>query len=386
MRNFDYCNPSRILFGEGQISAIQHHIPQHSRIMLLYGCRSALESGTVDEVKTALGQRSYSEAGGIVPQPRCEMLQPIIEQVRHERIDFLLAIGGSSVIDATKFIAAAAVSQHSPHYLLDNPDQLASLPALPLGTVLTLPGTGSEMNSQAMISSSEDKLTHRLQSDHFFPLFSVLDPTKTYLLPSKLLSNSLITIFSQIASQYFTYPACGMVQDHYAESLLRTLIEVTKHININPHSYTLRANMMWLATQAGNGLLGAGVPVDHSVQLISHAITTLYDIDYARALAIILPAQLAAQQQQKRAKLLQCAERVWNIQHGQDGQKLDNVLTAIHQFFHNLNVPTQLRHYGLGREAIADILQLLKQHRSRYPDEHKFLSPDSSLKILLQAM
>jgi len=260
MQNFIFHNPTRILFGEGQIAAIGPEIPNGARVLITYGGGSVVTTGTLAEVKVALGETDSLEFGGIEPNPTYETLMQAVELARREKVDFLLAVGGGSVIDGTKFIAAAIPFQGEPWDILAKQAPINS--AVPFGSVLTLPATGSEMNAGSVITrrATRDKLAfiHPL----VFPRFSVLDPTKTYTLPPRQVANGVVDAFVHIAEQYLTYPADAKVQDRFAEGLLLTLIEEGPKALTEPENYAVRANLMWTATLALNGLIGAGVPQD----------------------------------------------------------------------------------------------------------------------------
>lgn len=306
MFDFDFYNPTRIVFGNETISRLDELVPAAARILLLYGGQSARANGTLREVRDALGSREVQEFGGIEPNPSYETLIKAVDQVRTHRLDFLLAVGGGSVIDGTKFVAAAVGYEGDAWDILET--RGASIRrALPFGTVLTLPATGSEMNNGGVVTrrATQDKLPFR--SAYMFPQFSILDPTKTQTLPTRQLANGVVDAFVQVIEQYLTYPIDARVQDRFAEGLLQTLIEIGPLVLKESADYSTRANLMWTATLALNALIGAGVPQDWSTHMIGHELTALYGIDHARTLAIVLPANLEIRHEAKRAKLLQYA-------------------------------------------------------------------------------
>ena len=369
MFNFDFHNPTRIVFGKGTVASLSQLVPQAARVLVLFGGASAEKTGTLAEVRQALGTRVVHEFGGIEPNPSFETLMRAVEQVRRERIDFLLAVGGGSVIDGAKFVAAAAGHEGDPWNILESGGASVA-GALPLGTVLTLPATGSEMNNGSVITRKATQAKLAFRSVHVFPRFSVLDPTKTYTLPQQQVANGLVDAFVHITEQYLTYPVQALAQDRFAEGLLRTLIEIAPQALAAPEDYTARSNLMWTATLALNGLIGAGVPQDWATHMIGHELTALHGIDHARTLAVVLPALLDVQRDKKRAKLLQYGERVWDITRGSEEERIDAAIGATRTFFEGLGVPTRLSAYGLGMAAINDVVGQLGTHGMTRLGEH----------------
>ena len=381
MQNFQFYNPTRIVFGAGKVATLSALVPADARVLLLYGGASAKKTGTLDEVKAALGSRVVSEFGGIEPNPTYETLMRAVEQVQQEKIDFLLAVGGGSVIDGTKFVAAAATFDGEPwDILLQHGSNVQS--ALPFGSVLTLPATGSEMNNGGVITRKASHTKLSFQSKHVFPQFSVLDPTKTYTLPSRQIANGIADAFVHTVEQYLTYPVQGLAQDRFAEGLLQTLIEIAPKALAEPADYDARANLMWTATLALNGLIGAGVPQDWATHMIGHELTALYGIDHARTLAIVLPSLLNVQRATKRAKLLQYADRVWHITSGSEEQRIDEAIERTRAFFEGLGIKTRLSGYELGREAVDAVVGQLKAHDMTALGEHKDINLEVSRSIL----
>ena len=381
MQNFQFYNPTRIVFGAGKVATLSALVPADARVLLLYGGASAKKTGTLDEVKAALGSRVVREFGGIEPNPTYETLMRAVEQVQQEKIDFLLAVGGGSVIDGTKFVAAAATFDGEPwDILLQHGSNVQS--ALPFGSVLTLPATGSEMNNGGVITRKASHTKLSFQSKHVFPQFSVLDPTKTYTLPSRQIANGIADAFVHTVEQYLTYPVQGLAQDRFAEGLLQTLIEIAPKALAEPADYDARANLMWTATLALNGLIGAGVPQDWATHMIGHELTALYGIDHARTLAIVLPSLLNVQRATKRAKLLQYADRVWHITSGSEEQRIDEAIERTRAFFEGIGIKTRLSGYELGREAVDAVVGQLKAHDMTALGEHKDINLEVSRSIL----
>ena len=385
MQDFEFYNPTRIVFGRDTVKRIAELVPEDARVLVLYGGESARKTGTLAEVLAALGDREVREFGGIEPNPTFETLMKAVEQVRREKLDYLLAVGGGSVIDGTKFVAAAVEFDGDPWSILENFGGNVT-GALPFGSVLTLPATGSEMNDGAVITRKATATKLPFLSPHVFPQFSILDPTKTYTLPVRQVANGVVDAFTHIVEQYLTYPVDAMVQDRFAEGLLQTLIEIGPKVVADPEDYDSRANLMWTATMALNGVIGAGVPQDWATHMIGHELTALYGIDHARTLAIVLPSMLRERRDAKRAKLLQFAERVWHITKGSEDQRIEGAIAATEAFFNRLGVKTRLADYDLGAEAIGDVVVQLESHGMVKIGERREITPAVSRRILEAAL
>lgn len=369
MQNFTFHNPTRILFGKGRIADISHEIPAGARILITYGGGSVVKTGTLDEVKAALKSFTIFEFSGIEPNPTFETLMQGVELARREHIDFLLAVGGGSVIDGTKFIAAAIPFAGEPWDILAKHAKIKS--AIPFGCVLTLPATGSEMNNGAVVTrrASKDKLV--FSSPLVFPRFSVLDPSKTFTLPPRQVANGVVDAFVHVIEQYLTYPTNARVQDRFAEGLLLTLIEEGPKALREPENYAVRANLMWTAMLALNGLIGAGVPQDWATHMLGHELTVLHGLDHAQTLAVVLPAMLQVRREEKREKLLQYADRVWGLREGTADERIDQAILRTRQFFEALHVPTHLSDYGIKADAIPALVAQLKRHGMVALGEHQ---------------
>ncbi|HBC74082.1 MAG: aldehyde reductase [Candidatus Wallbacteria bacterium GWC2_49_35] len=388
MLNFDFYNPTHIIFGKDRLDEIDKNTPAGAKVLITYGGGSAKKSGLIDKVKTALGKRKIFEFGGIEPNPRYETLMKAVEVVKNENIDFLLAVGGGSAIDGTKFISLASFYKGDASDLLKF--GLSTIPpevtgkAVPIGTVLTLPATGSEMNCGAVISYGHGKFS--VLCALTFPRYSILDPTLTFTLPEIQVANGIIDAFVHTTEQYLTFPVDGRVQDRIAEGILQTLIEIGKTTVSEPQNYGARANHVWCATLALNGIVGAGVPQDWATHMIGHELTAMFGIDHGQTLAIILPALLEVRRDKKRAKLLQYAERVWHIDSGSEEAKIDLAIRKTREFFESLGVKTRLSQHGVGAEKIPALVEQLKAHGMTALSETGDLTPDISQKILETAM
>jgi NADP-dependent alcohol dehydrogenase len=380
MFKFNFQNPTKILFGKGRIADIAAEIDKTDRVLITYGGGSILKNGVLDQVKAALPDYTLFEFAGIEPNPSYETLMEAVQLVQKEKIDYILAVGGGSVIDGTKFIAAAANFHGDPWDLLAKQATVES--ALPFGCILTLPATGSEMNSGAVVTRRSLKTKLPFSSPLLYPRFAVLDPTTTYTLPTKQISNGVVDAFIHVVEQYLTYPVNAKVQDRFAEGLLLSLIEEGPTALKDPQNYDVRANIMWCATLALNGLIGAGVPQDWATHMIGHEITAMHGLDHAQTLAIILPSVLTVEKQQKGAKLLQYGERVWGIVDGDESERIDKAIEKTRSFFESMQVKTRLSDYGIKQESIGKLVTQLEKHGMVKLGEKKNITPEVSRAIL----
>ena len=359
MFNFEFYNPVKIVFGKGEIQKLSTLVPQRKKIMLIYGGGSIKNNTVYEQIMTALGEREVIEFGGIQPNPAYETCMEAVELARREGVEFLLAAGGGSVIDATKFIAAAIGFDGDPWDMLCARGR--SPKVLPFGAVLTLPATGSEMNSFSVITRGEDKLGFG-GDPRLFAQFSILDPETTYTLNERQLGNGVVDAFVHTMEQYLTYPVDAPLQDRFAEGILMTLIEEgPKTIHVNEH-YESRANVMFSATMALNGLIGVGVPHDWSTHMIGHELTALHGIDHARTLALVLPSVMRVQKENKRQKLLQYARRVWDIKTADADKAIDEAILKTEDFFNSMGLPTKLKVYKIEESDIDKIVSSLRKH------------------------
>ncbi|MFY7830021.1 MAG: iron-containing alcohol dehydrogenase [Flectobacillus sp.] len=343
MLNFELQNPTKILFGKGQIANITKEIPTNARILMTYGGGSIKTNGVYDQVIEALKNHEVVEFSGIEPNPTYETLMKAVEIIRTQKLDYVLAVGGGSVIDGTKFIVAAVDFEGEPWDILAK--SIRTTQAMPFGTVLTLPATGSEMNSGAVVTrvATQEKLS--MGGPGLFPKFSVLDPEVIKSIPVRQLRNGIVDAYTHVLEQYMTYPANAWLQDRFAESILQTLIEVAPKILADPSNYEAAANFMWSCTMALNGLIQKGVPTDWATHMIGHELTALYNIDHAMTLAIIFPNLYRNRFDNKKEKLAQYGERVWNITEGSIEEKANAAIERTVAWLHELGVKTRLSEY-----------------------------------------
>jgi NADP-dependent alcohol dehydrogenase len=385
MLNFDYYNPVKILFGEGKITEICKEIPANSKVMITYGGGSIMKNGVYNQVKEALKNFKTIEFGGIEANPKFETLVKAVALARSEKVDFLLAVGGGSVLDGTKFISAAIPFEGDPWRILTGGKDVVIKKAVALGAVLTLPATGSEMNSGAVISRESTKEKFAFGSPLLYPKFSVLDPLTTYSLPSNQIANGIVDAFVHVTEQYLTYPANGLIQDRWSEGVLQTLIEIGPNAMANPLDYSIRSNVMWSCTMALNGLLSVGVPTDWATHMIGHELTALFGLDHAVTLAIVLPSLLRETSIEKKEKLLQYSSRVWDINEGSEEERINQAIEMTENFFHSLNVKTQLSDYGITQDQLKPIIERFEERRWKL-GEKRTITSDRIEKILISAI
>ena len=384
MNNFSYQNPTRILFGKGQIAAIANEIPADAKVLITYGGGSIKKNGTLDQVLTALADHSVQQFGGIEPNPSFETLMEAVEVARRENIDFLLAVGGGSVIDGTKFIAAATHFEGDPWTILSKGAPLGKV--VPAGNVLTLPATGSESNSGSVVTRKETKDKLAFMNPAVYPQFAVLDPETTYSLPAGQSGNGVVDAFVHIMEQYLTVRDHAHMQDRYAEGQLLTLISEGPKVLETPEDYGVRSTIMWTANQALNGLIGQGVPHDWATHMIGHELTALHGIDHAQTLAIVLPSLMERMRDQKAPKILQYAERVWDIKEGSDEDRISLAIQKTRDFFESMGVKTRLGDYGVGEADIPALINQLERHGMTALGEEKNITLDVSKEILTGAL
>ena len=345
MENFTYYNPVKIVFGKGMIAELKELIPADAKVLMTYGGGSIKKNGVYDQVRRALSGHAVVEFGGIEPNPRYETCMKAAALAKAEGAGFLLAVGGGSVLDATKFIAVAGrYGQGDPWEIMEGRKPVEA--ALPLGSVLTLPATGSEMNTFAVISrdSTGEKLA--FASPHCYPKFSILDPETTFSLPLRQVENGIVDTFAHVMEQYMCDAGRAPLTERMAEAVLQTLVEEAPKVKAQPEDYEVRANLMWCATIGLNGSLGCGVAAqDWATHMIGHELTALYGIDHGRTLAVIMPAVHRHQLARKQKRLAQCAARVWGITSGDEAARAAQAVDRMEAFFKAVGVPTRLSEY-----------------------------------------
>ncbi len=384
MKNFEFYNPTRIIFGKGKIASLSKQIPRKKRVLMLYGGGSIKQNGVYEQVIEALTKHEVFEFGGIESNPDYATLMEAVQLVRKEEIDFLLAVGGGSVIDGAKFISVASrYNGNDPWDILANGLGANLKRAIPIGAVLTLPATGSEMNRNSVVSNRQLGKKFSFASDKVFPLFSILDPTVTFSLPQKQIRNGLVDAYVHVLEQYLTFPTGSAVQDRQAEALLLAIHEIAPAaMQSDPPDYNARANFMWVCTNALNHLIGVGVPQDWSTHGIGHTLTAIYDLAHAESLAVVLPWLLRYKLEQKAEKLLQYGERVLGVSGGTEDERLNRTIEALSDFFHSLDMPTTLTAYNLNPNLVAHEVQEQLVAEGFLRGEHRDVTPEDVAEIL----
>ncbi len=355
MNNFQYKNPTKILFGKGQIENIATEIPENTKVLMLYGGGSIKKNGVYEQVSKALTNFEVIEFGGIPANPEYEIMLEALDIIKAENITCLLAVGGGSVIDGTKFLSAAALFEgEEPWDILAK--NIRTFKGMPFGTVLTLPATGSEMNSGAVITRAETKEKFAMGGPGLFPQFSVLDPEVVKSIPKRQIANGLADSFTHVLEQYMTYSVGAKLQDRFAESILQTLVEIAPTMLKDEFDYNAASNFMWSCTMALNGLIQQGVPSDWAVHMMGHELTALFGIDHARTLAIIAESHYTVNFEDKKDKLAQYAERVWNVTEGTKEEKAQAGIKKTTEFFHSLGIKTKLSEYTADYKGTAEII------------------------------
>lgn len=383
MLNFQLQNPVNILFGKGEIEKLSTLIPKDANILVLYGGGSIKKNGVYEQVTAALKDFDYTEFGGIPANPEYEVLMDALAIIKSEKIDFLLAVGGGSVIDGTKFLASAALYEgEEPWDILAN--GIRTEVGMPFGTVLTLPATGTEMNSGSVISRREIGQKLGMGGPGLFPQFSILDPTVVASIPQRQLANGVTDAYTHVLEQYMTYPVGADLQDRFAESIMNSLIATAPKLMEDPTNYKTAANFMWCCTMALNGLIQKGVPTDWAIHAIGHELTALYGIDHARTLAIIAPRHYNHFLDNKKEKLAQYGERVWNITEGSVEERAKAAIEKTEAFFQSLDIPTRLSDYIDNCQGTAEkVSETLRERGWVALGEHKAVTPEA-VKVIVE--
>lgn len=382
MNNFIFQNPVKIYFGAGEVVGINEEVPITARILVTYGGGSVVKNGILDQVMNQLKGRYVIEFGGIEPNPKYETLIKALPLIKKHNIDYILAVGGGSVIDGSKFIAAAAQWNitSEPWDILRTAGQLLTN-ALPLGVVLTLPATGSEMNKSSVISRLSTNQKLEFSNSLVYPKFAILDPTFSYTLPKRQLANGLADSFIHVTEQYLTYPVNGAIQDRFAEGIIKTLVEISDKVLSNPSDYDVMANYMWSSTMALNGLISVGVPEDWTTHAIGHQLTALYGLDHGQTLTIILPALLKYDIENKRDKLEQLGNRVFNV------STAEGTILSIKAWFKSLGMPVCFGDTNINTtNMIADVTEKLKESGCEYLGEKQQFNIENIAEILTLAL
>lgn len=350
MNNFTFHNPTKLIMGRGTIAQLSTEIPADKKIMITFGGGSVKKNGVYDQVKEALKAHNTIEFWGIEPNPSIETLRKAIALGKEEKVDFLLAVGGGSVIDGTKLISAGLLYDGDAWDLVMKGNETHTIP---LATVLTLPATGSEMNSGAVISRHETKEKYPFYSN--FPVFSILDPEVTFSLPPHQIACGIADTFVHVMEQYLTKTGESRVMDRWAEGLLQTLVEIAPKIRENQHDYNLMADFMMTATMALNGFIAMGVQQDWATHMIGHELTALHGLTHGHTLAIVLQGTMSVLRKEKGAKIIQMGERIFGVTSGTHDKRIDETIRKSEEFFRSLGLTTRLSEEGIGMDTIDEI-------------------------------
>lgn len=353
MNNFTFQNPTKIIFGKGTIAKISKEIPADKKIMITFGGGSVKQNGVYDQVVEALKGRDYIEFWGIEANPTVETLRKAIQIGKENQIDFLLAVGGGSVLDGTKLISSAIPYAGDAWELVLDPTLITKM--IPHASIITLPATGSEMNKGAVISKKETQEKYAFYSSH--PQFSILDPMVTFSLPEYQIACGIADTFVHVVEQYLTKTGESALMDRWSESILQTLVEIAPKIKANPKDYDLMSQFMLCATMALNGFTAMGVSQDWATHIIGHELTALHGVTHGHTLAIVLPGTMQVLKEQKGAKILQLGARVFQITEGDENSRIQETIHQTEQFFRSLGLPTRLHEMHIG----ADTIQVIKK-------------------------
>lgn len=374
---YSYYNPTAIQFGEGQIKSIVNFISKEQKVLVVYGGGSIKKNGVYDQVKTALEGYIWSEFSGIEPNPHVETLNKAVEIIKNEKIDFILAVGGGSVIDGCKYLAAASLYDGDGWDFLEGKKVEK---ALPLGAILTLPATGSESNINSVISKKETNEKRYFGSPLLYPKFAVLDSTVMSTLDDRQLANGLVDAFVHTCEQYLTYPNTSLLHDGYAQTILKGLHKLAQDW-ANRHDALWQENLMLLANQALNGFIGSGVPQDWATHMIGHELTAFYGLDHAQSLAVVQPHLLRVMIKDKQDKLTQMGKEVFDMPHN-----YEMVIEAIEYMYQSIGVPTKLSAYKTDDNVISNITKALESHGMTALGEKGNLTLDKVSQILTMSL
>jgi NADP-dependent alcohol dehydrogenase len=384
MNPFELYNPTKLIFGTESFLRLSYEIPEGAKILMTYGGGSIKSNGVYDQVLAQLKDFQVLEFGGIEANPTFETLSKALEIIRGEGITFMLAVGGGSVIDGTKFLAAAAYFEGDSWDILKK--GIRVLKAMPFGTVLTLPATGSEMNSGAVVTRKSTGEKLGMGSPVLFPKFSCLNPEVIKSLPQRQLKNGIVDAFTHVLEQYMTYPIGAELQDRISESILKTLIDIAPKVIFEPYNHSIASNFMWCCTMALNGLIQKGVPTDWATHMIGHELTAKYEIDHAMTLAIIFPSLWRYKFENKKEKLAQYAERIFNVKTGSTEENAEQAIQKTIEFLHSIDVKTKLSEYTESYNGFSDEVKQTFQARNWLAlGERKDITPNDVKKIVEQS-
>lgn len=380
MKNFIFHNPTRLVFGKGQIAKLSELLPDNVNLMITYGGGSVTKNGVYDQVKAALKGRNYVEFWGIEPNPQVETLRKAIHTGKVNNIDYLLAVGGGSVLDGTKLIAAGIISDTDAWDIVLQGEVKKQIP---FASVMTVPATGSEMNGGAVITRAETQEKFAFGGN--YPVFSILDPEVTYSLSGHQIACGLADAYTHVLEQYLTTPGQSRLMDRWAEGVLLSVIEIAPQIKANPTNYDLMADYMLAATLALNDFIRMGITQDWATHQIGHELTALHGTTHGHSLAIVLPGLLRVLKDQKKDKLLQYGERIFGITEGTETERVDKAIATTEQFYRSLGLTTRLSEEGIGEETIEKVSRRFTDRGVAY-GENRNVTGDVTREILYSCL
>lgn len=357
MNNFVFQNPTKLIFGKGQIARLAKELPEGKKIMVTFGGGSVKRNGVYEQVVAALEGFDFVEFWGIEPNPKVETLRKAVEICKSEGVEFLLAVGGGSTLDGTKLIAAAAMIEEDAWDLVRNPKLYGG--TLPFASVMTLPATGSEMNRGAVISNLATGEKYSFYNT--YPVFSILDPEATFSLPKFQIACGLADTFVHVMEQYLTITDCSPLMDRWAEGVVQTIVEVAPKALAEQKEYDAMATFMLSATMGLNGFVAMGVPQDWATHMIGHEITALTGTTHGQTLVMVLPGVMNVLREQKGGKIVQFGERVWGIKEGSKDERIDRTIAATEEFFRSLGLATRLSELSIGEDVVEEIVRRFEQ-------------------------
>ena len=378
MYNFTFQNPTKLVFGKGEIAQLSTLIPTEKKVMITFGGGSVKHNGVYEQVIAALKNHNYIEFWGIEPNPEVETVRKAVALGKENEIDFLLAVGGGSVLDGTKLIASALANPGIDPWDIVLQRRIET--AISYASVMTLPATGSEMNCGSVISCREKKEKYAFSTT--FPEFSILDPEVTYSLPANQIACGLADIFVHVAEQYMTTAGQSSIMDRWAEGVLQTVIEIAPKIKENQNDYDVMADYMLSATLALNSMISMGVTQDWATHMIGHELTALHGLTHGASLAIVYPGTLITLKEQKQSKILQYGERVLGITSGTESERINEAISKTEAFFRSLGLATRLSEVGIGDETINLIAERFNKIGVAY-GEGRNVTGDVAKQILL---
>ncbi len=360
LQNFVYHNPTKLIFGRDQLEHLKNELPQYgNRILFVYGGGSIKKIGLYDQVIGLLKEMNVHtfELSGVEPNPRLTTVYKGIDICKQNDIQFILAVGGGSVIDCAKAIAAGTKYDGDVWDLVTKKKEAED--ALPIGVVLTLAATGSEMNSNSVITRWETNEKYVWKSPHVYPKFSILDPAYTIYVPKEQTVYGIVDMMSHVLEQYFHTPTNAPVQERMCEAVLQTIIETAPLLVEDLENYDLRETILFAGTIALNGTLSMGVQSDWGTHHIEHALSAVYDIPHGGGLAIIQPNWMKYVVDENVEKFKQLAIRVFDVDPtGKDEREIAlEGIKKLRQFWTSIGAPERLSDYQIddsNLELLAD--------------------------------